>query len=166
MFKGIKSSITFIRVRTIIEVRESWPLQRAFVIADALSISLFIDHSPGSTGLWNVKRGNAILTQIAVVVKPHLRNSVLALLLTFDELFLLVFLDVNPIVDIQIVFVEMVADMLEPHVPRTRLDAFSLLDEFVTEAAPKMMMPFSPQVHITTPRLDLLCPGFISMADF
>lgn len=73
-----------------------------------------------------------------------------------DEFLLLVLFDVDPLVDVQIVLVEMVSDMLESHIPSAGLNAFGLFDELVAETAPEVVVSFTSQVHVAALLLYLL----------
>jgi hypothetical protein len=80
-----------------------------------------------------------------------------------DEFLLLVHFDVYPFIDVQIVFVEMIADVLEPYIPSAGLDALFLLNELVAEAAPEVVVAFAAQVHVAALFLYLFGAGLKSM---
>ena len=92
---------------------------------------------------------NAIIAQVAIVIDlPTSRRRLLLFAIIIANVsFLFIFLNIGPVVNVEVIFIEMVADVLEAHVPGALLDAVFLLDELVAEAAPEVVVAFATQVH-------------------
>ena len=83
---------------------------------------------------------DATLSRVTIVVDCRICTHFLSVFVDVDKFLLSILLDVDPVVDIQTFLVEMISDVFESHVPCTGLKTFLLLDQFITEAAPKVVV--------------------------
>lgn len=102
---------------------------------------------------------NPVCSQIAgvIIIATARPNCGSLFAVVRDVLLLFVRYNVNPIPNVKFIFVEVVADVFEPHVPWALLNViYFLLDEAVTKATPEMIVGFTAKVHLFANVLALL----------